>query len=72
MTNFILTFETYVALAPTILLTAICGLTALSVVITAVFEALRNQPKYQRTYRHFDPSYYRRESRKFRLRPASF
>jgi hypothetical protein len=60
MPNFIQTFQTVTAQVPVLLLISVFALAWISIVLVGVFEALRNQPKYQRTYRHFDPSYYRR------------
>jgi hypothetical protein len=60
MSNFIQTFQTFTAIAPALLLVAVVGLPALSVILTAVLEAVRHQPKCRPTYIYHDTRWYGR------------
>jgi hypothetical protein len=50
MTNFILAAQTNPALVPTVMLLGLFVLSFGFVVVMAIFEAYRNQPKYRRPY----------------------
>jgi hypothetical protein len=60
MSNFILAAQVNPALVPAVMLIALFVLAFGSVIMMAIFEAYRNQPRYTRTYRHYDRGYYRR------------
>ena len=60
MTNFVSAAQINPALVPAVMLLALFVLAFGSVIVMALFEAYRNQPRYTRSYRHYDRnSWYR-------------